>query len=150
MRLEKLFLDRLSSWEEMISWFRSNIETQIDRYFRADSVTNTETRFHGKNPVTNLSFIKVCYQILNISTFYFQAYKITQISRETWQYLNYFGFVKKESTVSGKVKFWLWYFGFGSWYLVSVIHYLMSVKKYDLGLFWSKQKLDEKPVLKII
>ena len=40
--------------------FRSGTETHIGRYFRADTVTDTETRFQGKNPVTN---------------FFFQAYK---------------------------------------------------------------------------
>ena len=38
-------------------WFRSNTntETQIGWYFRADTVTNTETRFQEKNPVANFS-----------------------------------------------------------------------------------------------
>ena len=34
-------------------WFRSDTETQIGQYFWADTVTDTETRFQGKNPGTN-------------------------------------------------------------------------------------------------
>ena len=44
--------------QKPLFWFRSNTdtETQIGRYFRADTVINTKTRFQGKNPVTNFFY----------------------------------------------------------------------------------------------
>ena len=70
-------------------WFRSNTETQIDRYFQA----NTETKFQGKNPVINIFHhqrapkTKFFCQILNISRFFFKLTKIyvAPKSGKTWQ-----------------------------------------------------------------
>ena len=51
----ELSLPKISVRPKPIFWFRcdTDTETQIGRYFRADTVTDTETRFQGENPVTN-------------------------------------------------------------------------------------------------
>ena len=45
--------DQISVRLKPLFWFRSDTETHIGRYFRADTVTDTETKFQGKNLVTN-------------------------------------------------------------------------------------------------
>ena len=49
---------RTSVRPKPLFWFRYNTdtETQIGQYFRADTVTDTETRFQGENPVTNFFY----------------------------------------------------------------------------------------------
>ena len=46
---------KTSVWPKPLFWFRSDTdtETQIGRYFGADTATDTETRFQGENSVTN-------------------------------------------------------------------------------------------------